>query len=311
MRVRGLWLEERKLSFRSDLPVPHQAEETLVRVLLAGICNTDLELTRGYYPFTGIPGHEFVGEVDGQRVVGEINAVCGRCEACRGGRKTHCEKRTVLGIKDRNGAFSEYLALPSENLHQVPEEISTVEAVFVEPLAAALRIQQQARIAREDRVLVIGDGKLGQLVAQTLALSGCRLTVVGRHPNKLALLQSRGITTMLDSELEASPRFDLAVECTGSPSGFDLARSSLRPQGILIMKSTYAGELTLDPSSLVVDEITLIGSRCGPFDQALKLLRERAVEVRPLIEATYPLDQGPAAFEHASRRGALKILLKP
>ena len=190
--VRALWLEDRRLSVR-DTPTPEPPPgEALVRVVRTGICNTDIELTRGYYPFTGIPGHEFVGEWNGKRVVGEINAVCGSCEACRNGRPTHCERRTVLGIKDRNGSFAEYLTLPIENLHEVPGEIETEEAVFAEPVAAALEIQQQVTIGPADRVLVVGDGKLGQLVAQTIALTGCRLTVIGRHGNKLDLLKRRG-----------------------------------------------------------------------------------------------------------------------
>src|SRR5438105_6581993 len=224
--MRALWLENRQLRLRDDVPTP--TSEALVRVLFAGICNTDIELTRGYYPFTGIPGHEFVGEWNGKRVVGEINAVCGSCEACRNGRPTHCERRTVLGIKNRNGAFAEYLTLPAENLHVVPEEIATEDALFTEPLAAALEIQEQVPIDRKDRVLVIGDGKLGQLVAQTLALTGCRLTVIGRHGNKLDLLKRRGIETL--ESLPAARKFDIAVECSGSPTGFVTARSALRPR---------------------------------------------------------------------------------
>ena len=303
--MRALWLENRQLRLRDDVPTP--AGEALVRVLFAGICNTDIELTRGYYPFTGIPGHEFVGEWEGKRVVGEINAVCHACEACLNGRPTHCERRTVLGIKGRNGSFAEHLTLPIENLHEVPDEIATEEAVFAEPVAAALEIQQQVKIGPDDRVLVIGDGKLGQLVAQTLALTGCRLAVIGRHRNKLDLLKRRGIET-----LESLPanKFDIAVECSGSPAGFATARSALRPRGTMVMKSTYAGELTFNASSLVVDEITIIGSRCGPFAPALRLLADRSIDVRPLITATYPLDDAITAFEHAQRPGTLKVLVR-
>src|SRR5438105_2387742 len=226
--MRALWLENRQLRLRDDVPTP--TSEALVRVLFAGICNTDIELTRGYYPFTGIPGHEFVGEWNGKRVVGEINAVCGGCEACRNGRPTHCERRTVLGIKDRNGSFAEYLTLPIENLHEVPAEIETEEAVFAEPVAAALEIQQQVTIGPADRVLVVGDGKLGQLVAQTIALTGCRLSVIGRHGNKLDLLKRRGIETI---ESLPARKFDIAIECSGSPTGFITARSALRSRGLL------------------------------------------------------------------------------
>lgn len=298
--MRALWLEDRHLRLRDDLPRPANAGEALIRVLLAGICNTDIELTRGYYPFTGVPGHEFVGIVeDGpepwqrKRVVGEINVACGSCEACRAGRRTHCENRTVLGIKARDGAFADYLTLPVENLHVVPDEITNEEAVFTEPLAAALEIQEQVRVTADDRVLVVGDGKLGQLIAQTLALTGCRLTVVGRS-----------------SAPPHSETFDVAVECTGNPDGFAIARQALRPRGTLVMKSTYAGNLTMNASSLVVDEITLVGSRCGPFPPALRLLAARAVDVQPLIHATYALEDAVTAFDQAQRRGALKVLVR-
>ena len=306
--LRALWLENRQLHLRDDVPRPMPSPaEALVRVLVAGICNTDIELTRGYYPFTGIPGHEFVGEWEGKRVVGEINAACHACGACSAGRPTHCERRTVLGIKDRNGAFAEYLTLPAENLHIVPEEIETEDALFTEPLAAALEIQEQVSIDRNDRVLVVGDGKLGQLVAQTLALTRCHLTVVGRHREKLDLLKRRGIKTA-DAP---TGKFDIAVDCSGNQSGFAIARAALRPRGTLVMKSTYAGNLTFNASSVVVDEITLIGSRCGPFAPALRLLAEKAIDVRPLLQATYPLQEALTAFDHAQRPGALKIAVRP
>lgn len=306
--LRALWLENRQLRLRDDVPRPMPSPaEALVRVIVAGICNTDIELTRGYYPFTGIPGHEFVGEWEGKRVVGEINAACHACDACSAGRPTHCERRTVLGIKDRNGAFAEYLTLPAENLHIVPDEIETEDALFTEPLAAALEIQEQVSIDRNDRVLVVGDGKLGQLVAQTLALTRCHLMVVGRHREKLDLLKRRGIKTA-DTP---TGKFDIAVDCSGNQSGFAIARAALRPRGTLVMKSTYAGNLTFNASSVVVDEITLIGSRCGPFAPALRLLAEKAIDVRPLLQATYPLQEALTAFDHAQRPGALKIAVRP
>lgn len=306
--LRALWLENRQLHLRDDVPRPMPSPaEALVRVLVAGICNTDIELTRDYYPFTGIPGHEFVGEWEGKRVVGEINAACHACDACSAGRPTHCERRTVLGIKDRNGAFAEYLTLPAENLHIVPDEIETEDALFTEPLAAALEIQEQVSIDRNDRVLVVGDGKLGQLVAQTLALTRCHLMVVGRHREKLDLLKGRGIKTA-DAP---TGKFDIAVDCSGNQGGFAIARAALRPRGTLVMKSTYAGNLTFNASSVVVDEITLIGSRCGPFAPALRLLAEKAIDVRPLLQATYPLQEALTAFDHAQRPGALKIAVRP
>ena len=314
--MRAVWLEQRRLRVRDDVPIPEPPSgEALVRVLRAGICNTDVELTRGYYPFTGIPGHEFVGMVErgpasllGRRVVGEINAVCGTCGACTAGRRTHCERRTVLGIVNRHGAFADYLTLPAGNLHPVPDTVATDAAVFTEPLAAALEIREQLRLGPGDRVLVVGEGKLGQLVAQTLALAGCRLLVVGRHAAKLALLGARGIATA-GSEAVQRADFDVAVECTGNPEGFALAQRAVRPRGTIVLKSTYAGALTLDASGVVVNELTLIGSRCGPFAQALALLAGRRVAVEPLIHARYPLTDAVTAFEHAQRPGTLKVLL--
>ncbi|MEB3229682.1 MAG: alcohol dehydrogenase catalytic domain-containing protein [Leptolyngbyaceae bacterium] len=314
--MKGLWLEQQQLELRSNLPIPEpQANEALVKVLSAGICNTDLELMRGYYPYAGVLGHEFVGVVkqgpenlQGQRVVGEINAACGHCHFCQTHQPTHCENRTVLGIVNRHGAFADYLALPVENLHPVPESVSTEVATFTEPVAAALEIQEQVKIGEGDRVLVIGDGKLGSLVAQTLALTGCELLAIGRHPEKLANLAAVGIQTGLADQVR-DRTFDLAVDCTGNPSGFDLARRSLRPRGTLVLKSTYAGNLSIDASALVVDEITVIGSRCGPFAKALEVLAQGKVNVKPLIQAHYPLEQGLAAFEHASQKGVLKVLL--
>ncbi|MFM1843174.1 MAG: hypothetical protein RLZZ490_1916 [Cyanobacteriota bacterium] len=315
--MQALWLENQQLYLRNDLPVPDLVEgEARVRVLQAGICNTDLELLRGYYPYRGVLGHEFVGVVEsgpqewqGKRVVGEINAVCGHCEDCLHGLATHCQFRTVLGIVNRDGAFADYLSLPVTNLHRVPEAVSTDAATFTEPIAAALEIQQQLRITHQHKVLVVGDGKLGQLVAQTLALTGCDLLAIGRHPEKLALLANRGIKTGLE---EAVPGryFDIAVECTGNPSGFDTARRGLHPRGILVLKSTYANRLNLDVSSLVVDEITLMGSRCGPFEQALTVLANQQIDVEPLIQARYSLADALQAFNHAQTKGTLKVLLE-
>ncbi|HMA39079.1 MAG TPA: alcohol dehydrogenase catalytic domain-containing protein [Gemmatimonadales bacterium] len=313
--MKGVWLEDRRLRLRDDLAVPEPPPgEALVRVLAAGICNTDLELVRGYYPYTGVLGHEFAGEVvsdgalAGKRVVGEINAVCGECRACRAGRRTHCERRTVLGIVNRHGAFAEYLTLPVENLHVIPDGVSTEVAVFTEPLAAALEIQEQVSIAPGMRVLVVGDGKLGQLVAQSLALTGCELVVSGRHDAKLELLRRRGIATMAP-DATAAGTFDVAVECTGNHEGFAVAQRALRPRGTLVMKSTYADRLTLDASAVVVNELTLIGSRCGPFPKALALLAAGTVDVVPLVTARYLLDRALDGFDHAQRPGALKVLL--
>ncbi len=314
--MKGLWLENQTLSLRDDLPQPQPAQgEALVKVLQAGICNTDLELLRGYYPYCGIPGHEFVGVVvQGpesllqKRVVGEINAACGHCRYCLQGMPTHCENRTVLGIVNRSGAFAEYLTLPVQNLHPVPDNVSTDAATFTEPIAAALEIQEQVKITPKEKVLVVGDGKLGQLIAQTLALTGCELWVLGRHRDKLAKLSDRGIQTGLIEDLP-NPKFDIAVECTGNPEGLAIALDHLRPRGILVLKSTYAGRVNLDMSSIVVNEITLIGSRCGPFLPALELLANHQIHVSSLIAEKYPLAEGLAAFAQAQQKGALKILL--
>lgn len=315
--MQGIWLENQKISLRQDLPIPQPApNEALVKVIQAGICNTDLELLRGYYPYCGVLGHEFVGivekgtpELQNKRVVGEINAACGHCYYCQKGQTTHCENRTVLGIVNRNGAFAEYLTLPIANLHPIPETVSTDAATFTEPIAAALEIQQQIEVKPENRVLVVGDGKLGQLVAQTLALTGCDLLVVGRHSEKLALLEALGIKTGFKDVI--SPRsFDIAVECTGNPEGFELARMSLRPRGILVLKSTYAGKLTLDASAVVVDELMVMGSRCGPFERALSVLAEGKIKIERLIQGRYPLKEGLKAFEQAQKRGTLKIFLE-
>jgi threonine dehydrogenase-like Zn-dependent dehydrogenase len=315
-RMTALWLEGGRLSLSDDVPVPDPPEgEALLRVVTAGICNTDLEMVRGYSSFTGVPGHEFIGIVEegplelvGRRVAGEINASCGKCPACRSGRRNHCPTRTVLGIVGRNGAFARYLTLPAGNLHPIPDSLTTDAAVFIEPLAAALEIQEQVPIRPADRVIVVGDGKLGQLVARTLALTGCDLLVAGRHEKKLDLLAASGVRTRF-ADAVSEGGFDVAVECTGDPSGFELARKALRPRGTLVMKSTYAGMLGLDASRLVVDEITLIGSRCGPFPKALDLLAGGGIDVLPLIDARFPLSGALAAFDHAGSPGVLKVLV--
>jgi len=312
--MHALWLENQHLSLR-DVPVPQPPpNEALIRVVRAGICNTDIELVRGYYPYRGVLGHEFVGMVEsdgewrGRRVCGEINAACGECAQCRAGRNTHCDRRTVLGIVNRDGAFAEYLTLPFENLRAVPDSVPDDEAVFTEPLAAALEIIQQIHIRPTDEVVVLGDGKLGLLCAQVLALTGCHLLALGRHPKKLAVLAARGIRTAFVTEAP-DLRADVVVECTGSAEGFDLARKFLHPRGTLVLKSTYAGLASIDLSRVVVDEITVVGSRCGPFAPALDLLARKLVDVRSLIHARYPLREGLAAMERAQQPGVLKVVL--
>jgi len=318
--MHALWLEDRALRVRDDVPPPEPPPgEALVRVRLAGICNTDLELVKGYYPFTGVPGHEFVGVVEsapgapewiGRRVVGEINAACGACAQCRAARPTHCDNRTVLGIVNRNGAHAEHLTLPIANLHEVPADLPDEIAVFTEPVAAAMEIHEQVTIRAGDRVVVVGDGKLGQLIAQTLSATGCRLLVVGRHAGKLEPLAAMGIATGDESAVEAR-RADVVVECTGNPDGLALARKAIRPRGTVVLKSTYHGRTSFDFSSLVVDELTLVGSRCGPFAPALRALGEGTIRVTHLAHARYPLSAALQAFEHAARPGVLKVLIEP
>lgn len=308
------------MRLRGDLPRPEPAPgEARIHVLLAGVCNTDLELAKGYYPYRGVPGHEFVGRVErapsapeweGRRVVGEINAACGACEACQRGLRTHCEARTVLGIRSRDGSFAESLLLPLENLHGVPDSVSDEEAVFTEPLAAALQVQEQVPVSPGLRVVVVGAGKLGQLVARTLCLTGCDLLVVGRSRGSLDRLAGLPLRTALASD-PLPGRADLVVECTGDPEGFLLARRAVRPRGTLVLKSTHRGETAVNLSSVVVDEVTLVGSRCGPFRKALELLALRRVETRSLVDSGYPLEAGLEAMERAARPGVLKVLLRP
>jgi threonine dehydrogenase-like Zn-dependent dehydrogenase len=301
-----------------DEPEP-EVDEAVVRVVKAGICGTDLELVRGYADFRGVPGHEMVGVVEdcetapqwlGRRVVGEINLSCGRCRLCRANLPAHCERRRVLGIRDKQGAFAELVTLPVVNLHEVPPSVSDDAAVFTEPIAAAYRILQQVEIDGRDDVAVFGDGRLGLLVAMVLAPTGCRLTVVGRHAHKLAIAQRIGADVRQPDEVP-SARFDVVIEATGNPQGVTAALAAVRPQGVLVLKSTVAAGTQLDTSRIVVDEIEIVGSRCGAFEPALEALADRVLDPTVLIEDTYPLPDAVAAFAHAQRRGALKILVAP
>lgn len=319
--MRALYLD-RTITLREDYPIPTPPPgEALVRVRLAGVCNTDLELVRGYMSFCGVPGHEFVGVVErcesapewvGERVVGEINASCGRCETCRANRPTHCPHRTTLGIAGRDGAFADYVCLPVANLHLVPGSVPDEAAVFTEPLAAACEITQAVHLRPTDRVAVLGDGKLGLLCAQVLQLTGCNLLAIGRHEGSLEILSRRGIriTQDLASPQNLSGLFDIVVEATGTPDGFSMARQLVRPRGTLVLKSTYHGALEVNLTRVVVDEVALIGSRCGPFEPALRMLDQKLVDVTSLIRARYRLGDGLAAFERAGQRGMLKVLIE-
>jgi threonine dehydrogenase-like Zn-dependent dehydrogenase len=320
--MKALRFENRRLSV-TDVPLPQRAGEALVRVRLAGVCNTDLEIARGYAGFEGTLGHEFVGEVErapgspeleGKRVVGEINAGCGRCGLCRAGDARHCPTRTVLGIVGRDGAFAEFLQLPTRNLLIVPDEVSDERAVFIEPLAAACAITERVRFEPETRVAVVGDGKLGLLCAQALkALTGAGVTLTGRHKAKLDIAQRRGVRVVKADELPSSfdRAFDVTIEASGSPGGFETALRLLRPRGTLVLKSTFHGTTEWNAAPIVVDEIQIVGSRCGRFRPALELLRRGAVDVDSLIHEEFPLSEGVQALERAAAPGVLKVLLRP
>jgi threonine dehydrogenase-like Zn-dependent dehydrogenase len=317
MTMKALCWDGHALHVESARPTPATRQETaLVRVHLAGICTTDLQIFKGYMGFKGVPGHEFVGsvvdgaeELRGRRVVGEINFGCGECDACGRGLSRHCPNRKVMGISRADGSFAEFVSVPIENLHVVPDKISDEEAVFTEPLAAAFEILEQVQIDPGDEVLVIGDGKLGFLCAQALKLTGANVTVLGKYREKLQLIKRSAIRTVLLDEWK--PRlFDIVVEATGAASGLQLAMNAVRARGMLVLKSTIAGEHQLSLAPLVINEITVVGSRCGPFPDALKALAERTVSVTPLIEKVYSLDEGLEAVAHAGKPGARKILLR-
>lgn len=316
--MKALLLEKGSVTLAHDHPRPTRAPgEALVRVLAAGICNTDLELLRGYMGFEGVPGHEFVGIVEeadteslvGKRVIGEINASCGECALCMEGIGRHCARRTVLGIAGRDGAFAECLALPEGNLHLVPDSLTDEEATFVEPVAAAMRILEQVTLDGSQRVIVLGDGKLGILIAQVLTRHS-HLTLAGHNPKKLAIAKTLGLDACLEDELSESG-FDVAVDATGSAGGFDAAANLLKPTGVLVAKTTVAGDVPVALSKLVVNEITVVGSRCGPFGPAIEALSRGEVSVRPLVTATFALEDFEAAFAMARERDTLKVLLCP
>ncbi|MEM7307834.1 MAG: alcohol dehydrogenase catalytic domain-containing protein [Planctomycetota bacterium] len=319
--MRGLEIRSGQVAYRGDLPPPASlvagaTDECRVRVTRAGVCATDLALARGYMGFAGVPGHEFVGvaldgPLAGSRVVGEINAACGRCEACRGGLDRHCPERTVLGILGRPGAFAEELTLPARNLHAVPEGVSDDEAVFAEPLAAAFEIPTQVDLAGAERAAVVGDGRLGLLCAQVVALGGVDVDLFGRHPERgealPAAIQHRG--ALPGTPPAPGGRYDLVVEATGDPRVLGQVLGFVRPRGILVLKTTTEAPASLDLAPLVVDEITLLGSRCGPFAPALDAMAAGSVVLTPWIHARFPLEEGPRAFARAAEPGTLKVLL--
>lgn len=305
---------DQKLSFQKDYPEPSIGPaDASVRVTRAGICNTDLEIVRGYMGFRGVLGHEFVGVVeggewDGRRVAGEINVACGACEMCLKGIPSQCLRRTTLGIDRHDGAFAERIAVPVRNLHAVPDEVSDDQAVFVEPLAAALQTLEMTHIRPSDRVVLVGAGKLGLLAAQVVSLTGCPLTVIARHPRQHELLGKWGIDS---AELESLPArsADVVIDCTGTQEGFAAALGLVRPRGTIHLKSTYHGLPQANLTKVVVDEVSVVSSRCGPFDAALNLLKRGLVDVDSLVEMRYRLDAGLEAFDRAGQKGMLKVIL--
>ncbi len=314
--MNALYLDGTKILLNQSYPLPEN--DTLIKVHLAGICGTDLEMIRGYMSYKGVLGHEFVGIIEksddsslvGKRVVGEINAGCGNCEYCSKGLDRHCPNRTVLGIYKRDGAFAEYLSLPRKNLHQIPDSVSDKQAVFVEPLAAAFEIKEQLHIDRDKKVAVIGDGRLGQLVARVLNLNHKNLVCFGRHEKKLGLLQKIGIQTRTKIESTDEHSFDVVVEATGSESGFSDAIRLARPRGTVVLKSTITKNRP-DLVPAIINEITIMGSRCGPFKPAIDALASGLISVDDLISAVYPLTDYQKAFDEAANSQNLKILLQP
>jgi threonine dehydrogenase-like Zn-dependent dehydrogenase len=306
-----------KATLKKDYPAPQPSRgEALVAVRLAGVCSTDLEVLKGYMGFTGVMGHEFVGQVvegpaewKGKRVVAEINCVCGRCDMCRCGLSNHCRSRTVIGIAKRDGVFAQQVALPAVNLYEVPTSVSDEQAVFAEPLAAAYQITRQVTFQPSDTVIVLGDGRLGQLVARVLRPMARKLVLVGKHASKLEVAEKQGIETARVEDFVPQASADVVVEATGSPSGLELAMRAVRPRGKIVLKSTFAAAVGLNLSPLVVDEITVIGSRCGPMDQALGALAGGKVDVSALVSRRYPLEQAAEALRAAADPRNIKVLI--
>lgn len=316
--MKALRFENQRLSL-CEIPQPRRDGEALVRVTMAGVCSTDLEIVRGYAGFNGVLGHEFVGVVEdspdpsqiGRRAVGEINTGCGHCEDCRRGDPRHCPERAVLGIRGRDGAFAEYLTLPPENLRFPADSVTDRQAIFTEPLAAACRILDQVAIDASTRAAVIGDGKLGQLIARTLQTTGAQITMIGKHAQKLALAATAGVRTLqFPFSATGEPlSFDLVVEASGSAGGLGLATEIVRPRGTIILKSTFAGEASLNTSRIVVNELKILGSRCGRFEPALALLEQGRIDVESLIAHEFPLSNGVAALNEAAKPGTMKVIV--
>lgn len=319
--MKALYFDGEELLLVNDYPKPEISKgEVLLRGILAGICDTDLQIISNYMNFRGILGHEFVAEVVecenptliGKRVVGEINCGCGKCDMCLKGLQNHCPNRTVLGILNRNGVMAEFFTLPIENLIEVPANLKSEIAVFCEPLAAALEIPNQIQISPVDKVLVLGDGKLGALITQVLQLQGCNLFLLGRHPSKLASIKKvcPEVETMVELQPSLHRSFDIVVEATGNPEGITLAFEAIKPRGKIVLKSTIANPRNINLNQIVIDEIILIGSRCGPFQAALRLLSSSVIKTDFLVEEISSLSHGIEAFKKAKKKGANKVLLR-
>lgn len=316
--MKAAYFDGTTISIQNNYPEPKPGE-ILVKVRLAGICGTDLEMIQGYASYTGVLGHEFVGQVVksenkdliGKRVVGEINAGCGKCQMCTTGLERHCPERTVLGIYKRDGAFAQYLSLPEKNLHVIPDSISDEQAVFVEPLAAAFEIEEQLKIDANSNIAILGDGRLAQLITRVLRINHKNITCFGRHQNKLELLSKLGVRTKIGIMPEDEHTFDVIVEATGSESGFVDTIRLAKPRGVVILKSTIASKNKLDLTAAIVNEITFVGSRCGPFRPAIQALATGMVSVDDLIDSVYPLDKLDEALDAARDSKRLKILLRP
>jgi threonine dehydrogenase-like Zn-dependent dehydrogenase len=313
----ALYVDDNHQAVLKELPPPEPGPgEALIRVTLAGVCGTDIQVLKGYHHFRGVMGHEFVGEVAGppgspwlgERVVGEINVACGVCDLCRSGMPRHCRARQVIGIKDRDGAFAHYVSLPEANLQAVPPEVADAAAVFTEPLAAALAVQEAAPLPHDSPILVVGDGRLGLLISWVLALDGAEVHLAGHHEAHLALARPYGVVPFLEKDLPPGD-YAAVVEASGAPAGLNLALDRVRPRGVVILKSTYVERYPLDCASLVVPEVRLTGSRCGPFAPALRLLAQARLDPRPLIDRRFPLSQGLEALAWAQRPGVLKVIL--
>jgi len=316
--VKALRFDGKELNYIENHPKP-QSDEALVRITLAGICGTDLEILQGYMSYEGVLGHEFVGVVEesknkelvGKRVVGEINVGCQNCDSCKKGMERHCPNRTVLGILNRDGAFAEYLTLPEKNLHVLPDSITDNQAVFIEPIAAAFEIKEQISLNPDWQVAIVGDGRLSQLIASVLMTSCPNVTCFGRHENKLERLEKIGVKTKIGILPEHEFIFDLVVEATGSTSGFLDSMKLVKPKGSVILKSTIASKENLDLTPAVVNEITLVGSRCGPFRPAINALATGVISVDGLIDSEYPLEKYHDALKRAKESNTLKVVLKP